>query len=79
MCIRDRYGTGQSDLFVEDRGLDGRVAEAVDTLAERFGRGTVTRAALLPEAGHGRSPEDAVADDRTAVRVTRAVPDPELE
>ena len=75
----DRHGTGQSDLFVEDRGLDGRVAEAVDTLAERFGRGTVTRAALLPEAGHGRSPEDAVADDRTAVRVTRAVPDPELE
>lgn len=45
----DRDAAGQADLFVEDRGVDDRVAEAVDSLTERFGRGTVTRASLLEE------------------------------
>ncbi|MBT8461425.1 MAG: DNA polymerase IV [Gemmatimonadetes bacterium] len=46
----DRVASGQADLFVSDTGVDTRVAEAVDVLAERFGSGTVTRAALLEEA-----------------------------
>ena len=45
----DRVESGQSDLFREESNVDGRVAEAVDTLAERFGSGTVTRAVLLPD------------------------------
>jgi DNA polymerase-4 len=45
----DRAESGQSDLFVPDSDVDHRVAEAVDALAERFGSGTVTRAALLDE------------------------------
>jgi len=43
----DRAESGQSDLFVPDTDVDHRVAEAVDALTERFGSGTVTRAALL--------------------------------
>jgi hypothetical protein len=35
---------------VPDTGLDTRVAEAMDALTERFGSGTVTRAALLENA-----------------------------
>jgi len=46
----DRAASGQSDMFVPDTGLDTKVAEAVDALAERFGSGTVTRAALLEDA-----------------------------
>jgi nucleotidyltransferase/DNA polymerase involved in DNA repair len=46
----DRAASGQADMFVPDTGLDTKVAEAVDALAERFGSGTVTRAALLEEA-----------------------------
>jgi len=67
----NRSDSGQSDLFLPDSGLDSRVAEAVDALTERFGSGTVTRAALLDEgdtAGQGRG-------GRKAVRVSRAVPD----
>jgi DNA polymerase-4 len=45
----DRAASGQVDLFVRDTGVDTRVAKAVDTLAERFGSGTVTRAALLDD------------------------------
>ena len=45
----DRAASGQADLFVPDTGVDTRVAEAVDALAERFGSGTVTRAALLED------------------------------
>ena len=45
----DRTESGQPDLFVPDSGADSRVAEAVDALAERFGSGTVTRAALLED------------------------------
>lgn len=45
----DRVESGQVDLFVPDSGVDTRVAEAVDNLAERFGSGTVTRAALLED------------------------------
>ena len=44
------------------------VAEAVDALAARFGSGTVTRAALLEG-------DDGTEDGRSAVRVSRAVPD----
>ena len=46
----DRAASGQADMFVPDTGADTRVAEAVDALAERFGSGTVTRAALLEDA-----------------------------
>ncbi len=46
----DRAESGQADLFVPETGIDTRVAEAVDSLVERFGSGTVTRAALLEEA-----------------------------
>ncbi len=46
----DRAASGQADLFVPDTGVDTRVAEAVDALTEKFGSGTVTRAALLEEA-----------------------------
>jgi len=46
----DRAVSGQADMFVPDTGLDTKVAEAVDALAERFGSGTVTRAALLENA-----------------------------
>jgi hypothetical protein len=45
----DRAESGQSDLFVPSSDVDHRVAEAVDALAERFGSGTVTRAALLDD------------------------------
>ena len=45
----DRTASGQADMFVPETGLDARVAEAMDTLTERFGSGTVTRAALLEE------------------------------
>ena len=46
----DRAASGQADMFVPDTGADTRVAEAVDALVERFGSGTVTRAALLEDA-----------------------------
>ena len=46
----DRAAGGQADMFVPDTGADTRVAEAVDALVERFGSGTVTRAALLEDA-----------------------------
>jgi len=46
----DRAESGQADMFVPDTGADTRVAEAVDALVERFGSGTVTRAALLEDA-----------------------------
>ena len=71
----DRDESGQADLFVEDRGVDDRVAEAMDRLAERFGRGTLTRAALLEDGG-GR---ERLARGTDAVRVTRAVPDSDPE
>ena len=66
----DRTDSGQADFFEPRTGLDARVAEAVDALAERFGSGTVTRAALLENA------DDATDIDgkRAAVRVTRAPP-----
>ncbi len=67
----DRIRSGQSDLFREESGVDGKVAEAVDALAERFGRGTVTRAALLDGSEGDRTADSG----RSAVRVTRAVPD----
>ena len=43
----DRSASGQEDMFVPDTGVDTRVAKAVDALTERFGSGTVTRAALI--------------------------------
>ena len=46
----DRAASGQADMFVQDTGLDTKVAEAMDALTERFGSGTVTRAALLENA-----------------------------
>jgi nucleotidyltransferase/DNA polymerase involved in DNA repair len=67
----DRAESGQADFFVSETGADDRVAEAVDALAERFGSGTVTRAALL-ESAEGRRKTEL---GRTAVRVTRAPPD----
>jgi nucleotidyltransferase/DNA polymerase involved in DNA repair len=45
----DRTESGQADLFVPESRADSRVAEAVDSLAERFGCGTVTRAVLLED------------------------------
>ena len=45
----DRTESGQADLFVPESRADSRVAEAVDSLAERFGSGTVTRAVLLED------------------------------
>lgn len=45
----DRSASGQEDMFVPDTGVDTRVAKAVDALTERFGSGTVTRAALLED------------------------------
>jgi hypothetical protein len=58
------------DFFEPRTGVDARVAEAVDALAERFGSGTVTRAALLDNG------EDSTDIDgkRAAVRVTRTAP-----
>jgi len=42
--------TSQLGLFeAEETPVDSRVAEAVDSLAERFGEGSVTRAALLDD------------------------------
>jgi len=67
----DRAVSGQADLFEPDEGVDGRVAEAVDALARRFGSGTVTRAALLENAE-----EEESTRERSAVRVSRAVPEP---
>jgi DNA polymerase-4 len=45
----DRSASGQEDMFVPDTGVDTRVAKAVDALTERFGSGTVTRAALIED------------------------------
>jgi DNA polymerase-4 len=54
----DRAASGQADMFVPDTGLDIKVAEAVDALAERFGSGTVTRAALLEDAEDREEPTE---------------------
>jgi nucleotidyltransferase/DNA polymerase involved in DNA repair len=70
----DRAASGQSDLFIEESGVDSKVAEAVDALAEKFGSGTVTRAALLDD-----DRRTDVEEGRSAVRVTRAVPDADPE
>jgi nucleotidyltransferase/DNA polymerase involved in DNA repair len=67
----DRVESGQADFFVPRTGTDSRVAEAVDALTDRFGSGTVTRAALLKGDDEHREAEGA----RAAVRVTRAVPE----
>jgi len=69
----DRDPSGQSDLFVQDSGVDSRVAEAMDSLAARFGSGTVTRAALLDDGQRPATGEEG----RAAVRVTRATPESE--
>jgi nucleotidyltransferase/DNA polymerase involved in DNA repair len=45
----DRSASGQADLFEPESDVDARVARAVDGLTERFGAGTVTRAALLED------------------------------
>jgi hypothetical protein len=45
-------------MFVPDTGLDIKVAEALDALAERFGSGTVTRAALLEDAEDREEPTE---------------------
>ena len=66
----DRAESGQADFFVPETGADGRVAEAVDALTERFGSGAVTRAALLDSEDREKT-----RSGRSAVRVTRAVPD----
>ena len=45
----------QLGLFAEGtRGVDARIAEAVDRLADRFGTGTLTRAALLGKRSESR-------------------------
>ena len=67
----DRSASGQAELFATESDVDTRVARAVDRLAERFGAGTVTRAALL-EDGTGSGD---TASRRGAVRVSRAAPD----
>ncbi len=69
----DRDDSGQADFFEPRTGLDIRIAQAVDALAERFGSGTVTRAALLDD---GEDPTD-IDGKRVAVRVTRAAPESE--
>ena len=69
----DRDDSGQVDFFEPRTGVDTRVAKAVDALAERFGSGTVTRAALLDD---GEDPKD-IGGKRAAVRVTRVAPESE--
>ena len=64
----DRSASGQEDLFLETRTADSRVAEAVDALAERFGAGAVTRAALLDS-------ERSTEVGGSGVRVTRLPPE----
>jgi DNA polymerase-4 len=68
----DRMSGGQSDMFVPESGVDAKVARAMDRLADRFGSGTVTRAALLENVSEG-----STEAGRRAVRVTRAVPEPD--
>jgi nucleotidyltransferase/DNA polymerase involved in DNA repair len=46
----DRAVSRQADLFRSGAAVDDRVAEAVDALSQKFGSGTVTRAALLEDA-----------------------------
>jgi nucleotidyltransferase/DNA polymerase involved in DNA repair len=71
----DRVESGQQDMFIPEVDVDTRVARAVDSLRERFGTGTVTRAALLDER---RSRRES-GPDGDPVRTTRAAPDPDLE
>ncbi len=71
----DRVESGQQDMFIPEANVDTRVARAVDSLAERFGSGTVTRAAVLDER---RSRRES-GPDGDPVRTTRAAPDPDLE
>jgi len=68
----DRVAGGQADMFVPDRGTDEKVARAMDRLADRFGAGTVTRAALLEG-----DPEGRPTSGRRIARVTRTLQDPD--
>ncbi len=61
----ERSGGHQLGLFAGDAArVDARVAAAVDELADRFGSGTVTRAALLArESGRSSAEPDAGRSD----------------